>query len=590
LKSIAIILLLLGIFHSYSHAQSVSQLNLDFSQRGINTKLPQNWLIDGAPYDFVLDSVGDNQTFSKSVSIQAKPGAGLSTIGDISSYVIAYPLRGHKITFSGIIRTDSVTNGYATLYIYDYASDSSVGKQINYDGRASGTQNFTKVSVTMDVDQNSDYIIIGGMLRGNGKAWFGGFTLECDGKPLNETETYVIDPKIIDWMNQKEIPLADRISDTMYKSLNLDYFNPYRYIALGENTHGSSEEFIAKGEMVKSLILHNRVQVIAFEKGVAEGDLIDKSLQNNGLGLKEVWGKYSSSPWDNSEILNFLKWVADYNSKASANEKVHFVGIDIQKDELATTRLVNYATATSNKILLSKLLRLRKLQKESHDYMFSQGFRYLKKSMAKEYIQASKEVLDKTIGITDSNWVSEYGTMLNQSAIYWSFSDYMSSWQYRDMCMATNLAETSRKFNSGKAVIWAHNGHIANKKNAMGSFLRARFGDSMAIVGVTTDEGSFNTIMRYTYENKIKEQAVRFTPTNIQSYEYILSKSKKQNFILPLKEININDSTKWLNQVRLFRETTTVTDAQFQPYNLGKAFDYVVFIKRTSPSNDFEIH
>ena len=267
---------------------------------------------------------------------------------------------------------------------------------VNYDGRVSGTQNRTKVSVSLDINSDCDYIVIGGELRGSGKASFDGFTLECDGKPLIETEAYSNNPKMIDWLNKYKKPLPDYISDTLYKSLNLNFLNGYKYIALGENTHGSSEEFIAKGEMIKSLILHNGVRVIAFELGLAEGDIVDKCLQNNCLGISEAWRKVSSFPWDNTEVLNFLKWVADYNSKVSVNDRVHFVGMDIQTESLATNRLKNYATATSNKKLLYKLESLSKLQKSSYIYMYGNGFRWLKKSAAKKFIRAGKVVLHQT--------------------------------------------------------------------------------------------------------------------------------------------------------------------------------------------------
>jgi erythromycin esterase-like protein len=92
---------------------------------------------------------------------------------------------GHKIRFSGWIRTENVHDGAAGLWwrgdakgrkgvVADYMGDRAI----------SGTTPWTPYDLTLDIPDSVSTIVFGCQLQGSGTAWFDSLAVEIDGKPF----------------------------------------------------------------------------------------------------------------------------------------------------------------------------------------------------------------------------------------------------------------------------------------------------------------------------------------------------------------------------------------------------------------------
>lgn len=96
--------------------------------------------------------------------------------------IIPAKYQGKKITLSGFVKTENVSDGYAGLFM-------RVNPQIDFGNMeargVSATTAWTKYQITLDLNSTeAESILIGGELTGNGKAWFDNLRLFVDGVPI----------------------------------------------------------------------------------------------------------------------------------------------------------------------------------------------------------------------------------------------------------------------------------------------------------------------------------------------------------------------------------------------------------------------
>ena len=89
---------------------------------------------------------------------------------------------GKRIRYSGYIRTDGVTRGWAGLWLrVDGPSGPTYFDNMQQRG-ATGTAGWTRYEIDAPVDPAAKNINFGALLSGNGTAWFDALTIEVDGE------------------------------------------------------------------------------------------------------------------------------------------------------------------------------------------------------------------------------------------------------------------------------------------------------------------------------------------------------------------------------------------------------------------------
>ena len=190
-----------------SQVKTSQKLNLDFES--VINGMPADWENFGsAAYMISPDSaVVKNGRYS--ASIIQKGGADYKAW----SYKIPANYDGKSITLSGYIKTDSVTDGYAGLWM-------RLDPSIAFDNMSSrgvkGTTEWTKYEITLKMDPDkTTAIVVGGLLVGKGKVWIDDLKVTIDGRNVESLKPYV--RKALPAENDKEF---DKGSAVKFPVLN----------------------------------------------------------------------------------------------------------------------------------------------------------------------------------------------------------------------------------------------------------------------------------------------------------------------------------------------------------------------------------
>jgi C-terminal processing protease CtpA/Prc len=160
-----------------------SKFNLDFEN--IQNGKPQNWLIADQPgYSVSLDSI-TVRSGKYAIIIESTEESGNFqpvTLKLDNNYA------GQRITLSGYIKTENVTDGYAGLWM-------RIDPQIAFDNMqqrgVTGTTDWTKYEISLSMNPSkAEGIFLGGLLVGKGKMWLDNLTVTIDGKDISEAKIY----------------------------------------------------------------------------------------------------------------------------------------------------------------------------------------------------------------------------------------------------------------------------------------------------------------------------------------------------------------------------------------------------------------
>jgi hypothetical protein len=116
-----------------------------------------------------------------------------------SCYIqIPLQLTGKTVTLKGFLKSDSITNGFGTLFLT--LSNDSI--PVEYDnlqqkGMAlTGTQNWKEFSIVLPLSAGITKISFGGLLVGQGTLWVDDLTLSVDDAKI--TKAFVLQPEFKD--------------------------------------------------------------------------------------------------------------------------------------------------------------------------------------------------------------------------------------------------------------------------------------------------------------------------------------------------------------------------------------------------------
>jgi C-terminal processing protease CtpA/Prc len=179
--------------------------NLDFEK--IENGFPANWdskiLGDTLNYTISLDST-TVKSGKYAIAIEFK---GNSVDFRAITFILPKNYDGKKITLSGYIKTENITEGYAGLWM-------RIDPQIAFDNMigngATGTTDWKKYEITLNMNRaKTDQILIGGLLNGNGKMWIDDLSVTIDGKDVQRLKPYM--PKPFPAENDKEFDAGSGI-------------------------------------------------------------------------------------------------------------------------------------------------------------------------------------------------------------------------------------------------------------------------------------------------------------------------------------------------------------------------------------------
>ncbi|KFC19567.1 hypothetical protein IO90_09800 [Chryseobacterium sp. FH1] len=353
-----------------------------------------------------------------------------------------------------------------------------------------------------------------------------------------------------------------------------------KVVALGEVTHGSSEIYQLKDRMYRYLAQNKGYDIFSLEAAMPEAYNINQYVINGEGDPKALLKGMYFWIWQTEEMLSIVNWMKEFNSQNQ--NKIQFLGFDMQFYQGAFANLKKdfskYQFPESDVNELSALLieiHTKTREKKSGHTLVSKK----QKEKIDVLLNNTKRLAEKIPAGIDRKWFLQNIRIIEQ---------YLAkSYSTRDKLMAENVMWIAENYPNSKIVVSAHNGHINNRKNEMGSFLKDGLKNDYTTFGFAFYEGTYTAL-----SNTLKKESLR-TPQIAQTavpgtVEYLLNSLDIPILILDLKRLKseANPLAKWIvNDITKFRNTgAVVLKREFWDANVSNDFDYLVFIKKSTNS------
>ncbi len=397
-------------------------------------------------------------------------------------------------------------------------------------------------------------------------------------------------------LNQTLIPLK-----TVEASNGFDDLQPLKealkdaqIVALGEATHGTSEFFKAKHRMLEFLVTEMGYRAIVMEDSYANAMAINRYVLGESARLDSLMMFNLMWPWATEEVKSMIEWMRAYNQTVPKNDKVYFLGCDMQYFQASLASLVDYLMKRD---LVTPVLTAN--IEKTHAFSLSQSTKAEKKEMAKIMeaitldVNESLKMLPVASSI-DEQLIQYNVRILEQCADFMKMQVPWSSLK-RDRYMAENVSKLSHVLQL-KLVVWAHNMHIAKgsgeyKKKTMGMHLSEQWGEKYYALGFGFDQGQFTASNSQTRSLEV----FNAPPTRSDASDAFFAQANHPNFIIDFGKINEK------TDLAPFIDNKTVSRTIGGSYNpeqdssrfyykqvLSKQYDGLIFIRTTTASKIFD--
>ncbi|GAA4639129.1 erythromycin esterase family protein [Actinoallomurus vinaceus] len=299
---------------------------------------------------------------------------------------------------------------------------------------------------------------------------------------------------VTDWLARNAVPLEGLEAGAPTADLQplKATLQGVRVVGLGEATHGTREFFQLKHRLLEFLVTEMGFSVLAMEASASAGQAVDAYVRHGTGNAAEVLTGLGFWTWRTQEVLAMLEWMRAYNHGRPEKDKVGFVGIDPQRcgDSIAALEAFLRETAPERIEDLHATLGVlrtaapgsrpdpeRHLVREAEDLL--------------EFVRI--EDPDATEAIRHAGVVVKAADLVTRPRRH--EDPEQTVFAARDRYMADAVGELLGD-PSAQVVLWAHNGHIAKGRYsggvpAMGSHLRARYGDAYYALGLLFGRGAF---------------------------------------------------------------------------------------------------
>ncbi|MCZ4223847.1 S41 family peptidase [Pedobacter rhodius] len=303
-----------------------SQLSINGSFEELDGKrMPKGWLfsfddIQKKAYPVAVDSL-IKQDGKYSLSIEKK---GVESSYGVIDYPVTQIFDGKKIELRAYLKTEGISAGYAGLWV---RIDDASGKVIAFDNMGErgvkGTTDWKQYSIKLDY--NSDEIKtlhFGGLLSGDGKAWFDNFQIFIDNKPLSAVQLKKIvmpkaelDTAFANGSGIKDFKLSEQISNNLIITGQFWGFLKYYHPAIAKGDYNWDAELF---RLLPSVInaKSNRELSTEMEKfldRLPKPDLCKNcnKIVNESYEIKPDYGALFDNKIINASLLEKLTYVKE---------------------------------------------------------------------------------------------------------------------------------------------------------------------------------------------------------------------------------------------------------------------------------------
>jgi len=538
-------------------AVAQSFLNLDF-EYFVYPGQPRKWIVEGEGQYFAhVDSSNAAHHGSKSLCVELK---------DAEAYVFLplpqYAVQGTTIVIGGFVWSDK----FDSLQLMFGFKDPQGARPILVPLQNPGNNkwNFIKNEINIPSVYNSDRLLIALVAIGRGKIFFDDVSINIDGNEVGNKLPDFKEPtdQEITHLNNCAIPvlLSHTPETESLKKLDRAIAEP-NIIALGENSHGSAPVYRLKLQLIKYLVEQKNYTLFALESPSVETDAVNEYVTGNHGTSEDILNSLVYPSWKTREMAAIVEWIKNHNQKAKT--KVQFRGFDMQDGNEALNKLAAFAQ-TCDKNLSRKVDTIVVSLKTNRDLNNA----YLQIQRVEEYLKSKSSDDYPKIISQDLLDVKRYAAVLRQSI------GLKTRVKSRDEYMAENIHWLLLNNSPNqRMIVSADNSHITKTTGKMGSFLKYDFGNDYLAIGFTFNKG--------TYAAYGSKKFYEVHPSYIGTHEYLLSKCKFQNFILDLRQPEINaefQASRGFRSIGSMPQETT----QFSEMVLANNFDLIAYIENST--------
>ena len=330
-----------------------------------------------------------------------------------------------------------------------------------------------------------------------------------------------------------------------YKNLDL-LLKDVDIVMLGEQSHGEATTYQTKIKLIKYLHQKLDFDILVFESGFYEcHKALDLIAQ--GKDRRDAMGESVTFVW--STMKEFKPLVEYIESSSNSGNQLKVLGFDNQfTGKLSKEYFISDLSQYLNKIDVS-IVQTKEWQHftENCSHLTNYETKQLKRNhpeLDTIYINhLINEINNASIDPLSGFWVQSL------KSLKYFLSDISLKTDKRDQQMADNLIWIKENFPKSKIICWGATSHFLynsmevrmrnpivqllggsyyKKQPMMGNYIKTKYDSKVFTIGFTAYKGKYGL----TRGRKLRRPRKG-------TLEWLLSKSEHNNFLLPLKNINI---------------------------------------------------
>jgi erythromycin esterase-like protein len=385
-----------------------------------------------------------------------------------------------------------------------------------------------------------------------------------------------------------------------------------RFVLIGEASHGTHEFYSERARITRRLIVEKGFTAVAAEADWPDAYQVNRYVRGIGDGASAVdalagFKRFPTWMWRNADVLDFVGWLRDYNTRSEGTTQAGFYGLDLYSLYASIESVLKYLDKVDPEA--AKRARYRygcfeHFGEDTQAYGYSAGFG-ITEPCQEEVISQLLELqrrgpelarMDGKLAEDELFYAQQNALVVKNAEEYYRtmFEGRRSSWNLRDRHMADTLealaAHLERHGGRSKIVVWAHNSHLGDARATymgrmgewnIGQLVREKYGPDAFSVGFSTYEGTVTAATDW--DGPAERKQVR--PALAGSYEELFHQVDTPDFLLLLK--GESDAVEGLREERLeraigviYRPETERISHYFEAV-LPDQFDAVIHIDQT---------
>ncbi len=350
------------------------------------------------------------------------------------------------------------------------------------------------------------------------------------------------------WLQQHAVIINSADPDIAENNLSVlkEKIGDARIVGLGEANHGTAEFWGIRQKISKYLIEEMGFTAILMEAGFPNSLYINDYI-TNGEGTATT-AHQKLGTWRYQEMRDLIDWMRTYNVQHSADGEdppISYFGYDCAFHNWteATNLIINYLQYIDPEKSETIKSRLENYTTEDACYVC-------------DFLESNKDEYTLSGSEKDYNIIFRIALNLEPNWIIWyNLRNGLPDLDIRDEFNMDNVNWIiGNLLDSGKVVIWAHNGHVGNcyledaggKAQMLGARLKEQYGNDYYVIATEFYSGRFYAWDRcegHAYTFWVHSAAL----PDENSYAYHFHSAAIPIFFLDLRHINnTNENAVWL--------------------------------------------